>query len=664
MSIAYDINTYNNTSFILDVTWETFSGASSGTATPVNLTGYTALLQVRQYAGAPTTLFSVGSFPASGITLNSPSTGGIAININPVNYIGIGTGNFYYDLLMIDSSSNQTVILEGTFTLNPGVSQNAAVPPVPEPIPSSTVNYLTVNTELESLGTSLLDNVIISGGTVNNVSIGSSVAGPGYFTTLNVSSSGSIAYLTIVNEAFLPVDTFGITAASGTNSTQIATTAFVQTAIDAALASYYPTSINNVPIGTTGPSTGNFTSLSAQSLTVSNAATLANANLYNAVLTGAPTAPTAASGTNNTQIASTAFVQNAVQNSVAGVSSFNSRTGAVSLLSTDIDNALGFTLINPASAAITSGSINGATIGNSNPSSGAFTTLSASSTVSGAGFTTLLSPYALLASPTFTGTPVAPTATTGTNTTQLATTAFVINETSSLLSGYALLASPSFSGTPTAPTASTGTDTTQIATTAFVVNEANSLLSNYAPLLSPALTGTPTAPTATPGTNNTQLATTAFVGTALNSIQFETATYYSIVQSSGTVTVDASASYTIGSISITFPSTSKSGAFRIRCILNSNGHVIQTGLDGTSVVRQNITSIISDNIGNQYGGAFWYLTSGYSNDGWGFNDTLLPATTYTPGGTYVFTYTITSAGGNSDAFDLEQCMASISVIEA
>ena len=44
-----------------------------------------------------------------------------------------------------------------------------------------------------------------------------------------------------------------------------------------------------------------------------------------------------------------------------------------------------------------------------------------------------------LASPTFTGTPAAPTAAGGTNTTQIATTAFV----------QGLLASPAFTGTPT-----------------------------------------------------------------------------------------------------------------------------------------------------------------------------------------------------------------------
>jgi hypothetical protein len=69
---------------------------------------------------------------------------------------------------------------------------------------------------------------------------------------------------------------------------------------------------------------------------------------------------------------------------------------------------------------------------------------------------------AALASPTFTGTPAAPTAAVDTNTTQLATTAYVVGQ------GYAKLASPALTGTPTAPTATAGTNTTQIATTAFV----------------------------------------------------------------------------------------------------------------------------------------------------------------------------------------------------
>lgn len=103
--------------------------------------------------------------------------------------------------------------------------------------------------------------------------------------------------------------------------------------------------------------------------------------------------------------------------------------------------------------------------------------------------------------------------------------------------GYvAPLASPPLTGTPTAPTAAANTNTTQIATTAFVLGQASSTSPNMdgtaasgsattfargdhthptdttrAPLASPTFTGTPAAPTAAQNTNTTQVATTAFV---------------------------------------------------------------------------------------------------------------------------------------------------------
>ena len=113
-------------------------------------------------------------------------------------------------------------------------------------------------------------------------------------------------------------------------------------------------------------------------------------------------------------------------------------------------------------------------------------------------------------------------------------------------SQYAPKASPTFSGTPKAPTPAAGNNTTQVATTAFVqaaltalINGApatldtlkeiaaainndpnfsttiNNALALKAPLSSPALTGTPTAPTAAQSVNNTQIATTAFVKSAI-----------------------------------------------------------------------------------------------------------------------------------------------------
>lgn len=66
------------------------------------------------------------------------------------------------------------------------------------------------------------------------------------------------------------------------------------------------------------------------------------------------------------------------------------------------------------------------------------------------------------------------------------------------LSAKAPLASPALSGTPTAPTAAVDTNTTQIATTAYVVGQgylkSATASSTYAPLASPTFTGTVTIP--------------------------------------------------------------------------------------------------------------------------------------------------------------------------
>ena len=69
--------------------------------------------------------------------------------------------------------------------------------------------------------------------------------------------------------------------------------------------------------------------------------------------------------------------------------------------------------------------------------------------------------------------------------------------------------SPNFTGTPTAPTATAGDNSTNIATTGFVAT-------SYAPLVSPAFTGTPTAPTPATGDNSTKIATTAFVNNLID----------------------------------------------------------------------------------------------------------------------------------------------------
>ena len=166
--------------------------------------------------------------------------------------------------------------------------------------------------------------------------------------------------------------------------------------------------------------------------------------------------------------------------------------------------------------------------------------------------TNLVSDLALkapLASPALTGVPVAPTATAGTSTTQLATTAFVtaglagkptlpISLTTDVTGTLQAAQEPAHTGDVTnaagalalAIGASKVTNAmiagpipaSKLVGTDLVVTESQvtnlvSDLALKAPLASPALTGTPTAPTATAGTSTTQLATTAFVAGAVTS---------------------------------------------------------------------------------------------------------------------------------------------------
>jgi len=119
-----------------------------------------------------------------------------------------------------------------------------------------------------------------------------------------------------------------------------------------------------------------------------------------------------------------------------------------------------------------------------------------------------------LDSPAFTGNPTAPTPSTTDNSTSLATTAFVQAAIGNGTSGHQVLTSPTLTGTPTAPTPTATDNSDLIATTAFVVNYVTGHSGGGgggAPLNSPNFTGVPTAPTPTVTSNSTQLATTAFV---------------------------------------------------------------------------------------------------------------------------------------------------------
>ena len=235
------------------------------------------------------------------------------------------------------------------------------------------------------------------------------------------------------------------TAAPATSTTQLATTAFVMAAIGAlpgSVSSFNTRTgavvLTSADIAAVGVSAFNGR-LGDVFLLGNDVSAAGGALLASPAFTGTPTAPTAIPATNTTQIATTAFVTAAVAVATSGVQSFNGRAGVVVLTAADVTGVGGALLASPtftgvpaaptaapatsttqlATCAFVMAAVSAATAGVSsfNSRTGAVTLIT--NDISAAG-------GALLASPIFTGTPTAPTATPGTNTAQLATCAFVM----------------------------------------------------------------------------------------------------------------------------------------------------------------------------------------------------------------------------------------------
>ena len=327
----------------------------------------------------------------------------------------------------------------------------------------------------------------------------------------------------------------------------------------------------------------------------------AYAPLASPVFTGDARAVTPASSDNDTSIATTAFVKAQGYLTSAPVISVAGRTGAVTLANTDI-SGLGTMATATAADYSTTSAANLLYYPLSSNPAGYLTSAPVTSVAGRTGAITLavadISGAAPLASPSLTGTPISTTAATDTNTTQIATTAYVVSQAGSatpLVDGTAAvgtslryarqdhvhptdtsraaLSGATFTGEVVTPASTTGTaglmitpgvapsapvngeiwatttdlqvrlngvtetiaeqswvaaqgfltsaPVTSVAGRTGAITLAVADVSGAAPLASPTFTGTPSLPTGTTavtqtvGNNTTAVATTAFVTAAV-----------------------------------------------------------------------------------------------------------------------------------------------------
>lgn len=117
-----DLTMYQGASWDYTLTWTTTSGTVTS---PVNLTGYTARMQVRETQASTATIMSLTS--GSGITLGG-TAGTIYLEASAATTAGIATEatpqtQYVYDLELISGAGYVTRLVEGNFIVDPEVTR-------------------------------------------------------------------------------------------------------------------------------------------------------------------------------------------------------------------------------------------------------------------------------------------------------------------------------------------------------------------------------------------------------------------------------------------------------------------------------------------------------------------------------------------------------------
>jgi hypothetical protein len=114
MAVQYIVEIDQGADWFFNVTYENPAG------TPVNITSYTAALQLRSLPESTTAVLSLAT--GSGITITGPS-GLVAVHATAAQTGGIIAGDYYYDLEITSPQGIVTRLVQGQAILNPQVTR-------------------------------------------------------------------------------------------------------------------------------------------------------------------------------------------------------------------------------------------------------------------------------------------------------------------------------------------------------------------------------------------------------------------------------------------------------------------------------------------------------------------------------------------------------------
>jgi hypothetical protein len=109
-----------NLTFPQGATWSLALTWNDDDGDPINLTGYTARMQVRITYGAAATILSLAN--GSGITLGG-AAGTITLSVAATTTATVNSGTYVYDLELQSGGGEVTRLVEGTLEVTPEVTR-------------------------------------------------------------------------------------------------------------------------------------------------------------------------------------------------------------------------------------------------------------------------------------------------------------------------------------------------------------------------------------------------------------------------------------------------------------------------------------------------------------------------------------------------------------
>jgi LEA14-like dessication related protein len=114
MAVSYNTVIDQGATWYLTVTYENPNG------TPINITGYTAALQLRSLPSDAVAVLSLTT--GSGITITG-ATGTVAITATATQTRAIDEGTYYYDLEITSTLGVVTRLVQGQVVVSPEVTR-------------------------------------------------------------------------------------------------------------------------------------------------------------------------------------------------------------------------------------------------------------------------------------------------------------------------------------------------------------------------------------------------------------------------------------------------------------------------------------------------------------------------------------------------------------